>query len=227
MKLHLSCNISFAATLHIRLKLDLRWTLQKQHRPHTWAGKHGLAIPWKILATARPVKLVSRYIHTRLRISAFTCSSFINTSCKRTVLSPFFDLLVHPSLTSWTYASTHDDTAIRTPFSLLQQTVCKAVKQAHLHSLCREFRFTDFCLTDSFNWTDYICKARNGCTFTFSPACFSCFISLQLITCLSTTNVLFRLFYCMKSPICIFLPFNCCHIFWFHNYPSLLYTFVL
>lgn len=198
MKLHLSCSISFAATLHIRLKLDLRWALQKRHRPHTWAGKHGLAIPWKILATARPVKLVSRYIHTRLRISAFTWSSFINTSCKRTVLSPFFDLSVHPSLTSWTSASTHDDTAICTPFSLVQQTVCKAVKQAHgsahLHSLCHEFRFTDFCLMDSFNWTDYICKARNGCTFTFSPACFSCFISLQLITCLSTTTVLFRLF---------------------------------
>lgn len=163
MKLHLSCNISFAATLQIRLKLDLRWTLQKRHRPHTWAGKHGLAIPWKILATARPVKLVSRYIHTRLRISVITCSSFINTSCKRTVLSPFFDLTVHTSLTSWTSASTHEDTAICTPFSLLQQTACKTVKQAHesahMRSHCRKFCLTGFCLMDNVHWSDYIWKA--------------------------------------------------------------------
>ena len=137
MKLHLSCNISFAATLHIRLKLDLRWALQKRHRPHTWAGKHGLAIPWKILATARPVKLVSWYIHTRLRISAITCSSFINTSCKRTVLSPFFDLLVHPSHTSWTSVSTLYDKAICTPFSLLQQSIKLSSKHKGQHTCTR------------------------------------------------------------------------------------------
>lgn len=198
MKLHLSCNISFAATLHIRLKLDLRWALQKRHRPHTWAGKHGLAIPWKILATARPVKPVSRYIHTRLRISVITCSSFISPSCKRTILSPVVDLSLHPSLTLWTSASTHDDTAICTPCSLLRQTACKAVKQAHgsahLHSHCHEFCFTDFCLMDSVHRTDYIWKVRNWCTCTFSRACISCFISLQLITCLSTTTILFHLF---------------------------------
>lgn len=94
MELHLRCSISFAATLHIKLKLDLRWARQKRHRPHTWAGKHGLAIPWKILATARPVKLVSRYIHTRLRISAITCSSFISFSCKQNIVLPFFVTLI-------------------------------------------------------------------------------------------------------------------------------------
>jgi hypothetical protein len=88
LKLHLRCRISLAATLHIKLKLDLRWARQKRHRPHTWAGKHGLAIPWKILATARPVKLVSRYIHIRLRMSAINCSSFISIFCKQHTALP-------------------------------------------------------------------------------------------------------------------------------------------
>jgi len=76
--------------------------------------------------------------------------------------------------------------------------VYKAVKQAqgsaHLYSHCYEFRFTDICLMDSFNQIDYICKARNGCAFTSSPACFSCCISLQLITYLS--QLLFSSIYC-------------------------------
>lgn len=76
--IHLSLIISCTASLTRKLKSRFILLLQNLlARPHVWAGKHGLLMPWKMRATALPLNLCSwpwRLISCRMSAMAWETS---------------------------------------------------------------------------------------------------------------------------------------------------------
>ena len=84
---HLILRISFVAIFTILLKSKSKCLLQNRlSRPHTSAGKHGLAIPWKILATARPVQERSSWSPTNCLTSPCTWISWACGLCGNRII---------------------------------------------------------------------------------------------------------------------------------------------
>lgn len=76
--IHLSLIISCTASLTRKLKSRFILLLQNRlARPHVWAGKHGLLMPWKMRAMALPLNLCSwpwRLISCRMSATAWETS---------------------------------------------------------------------------------------------------------------------------------------------------------